>query len=579
MKEASMMAQLLLLKLYMKTNALKIVNLLVQQSGGLASDSRKLKNPLETPGARSSAESRELTSRESDNTRTSDKNTTKFKESLHEKMSLVTPDNKDGIGKKKKDSSVSPDTDLAILVQQGNIDAKAAIPATTDITKVISTKTVPTEAIPTKAGPAETATKNSDSPLSNIDAIELPETIMKSKLAVLIQKANPNATENVANNNPVSKPEQQQFSPSSIPLTKVAQQAIEHGMQTRTAAHEAITMAVPRDKESGPIVQPIQEFPSAETETLDRVAQETKPSAANPGPVSRFEHLNNVQTAPARQETTKMKSVIKPNIDFSGITSEKLSQQPETQVAAQKENSTKTAQTLPVTNDDDVRTKTIAAQTVVHKMNLSAEQIHQLQTEKSGNLVDRQAIESEFKSDNSTSQTSQGSLASNQQTVSAPDVSKPSFLPQSETALDRQIHENIRSSYQPGTRQILIRLEPSGLGRITINFTENRDGITGVLHVEQSHTKEQIQHLLPGIIQNLQNSDIPVKKLEVALTQQQFNTSADHSGDHYAAFEQHSSDSRTSASPGTGWQTNLENAHDIVDSQIYVTDKSINILM
>ena len=53
---------------------------------------------------------------------------------------------------------------------------------------------------------------------------------------------------------------------------------------------------------------------------------------------------------------------------------------------------------------------------------------------------------------------------------------------------------------------MVIRLDPPELGQVTLRFIERPEGITGVLHVEQSQTRQEIERALPEIIQNLQNA-------------------------------------------------------------------------
>ncbi|MEN6385774.1 MAG: hypothetical protein ABFD79_11335, partial [Phycisphaerales bacterium] len=51
-----------------------------------------------------------------------------------------------------------------------------------------------------------------------------------------------------------------------------------------------------------------------------------------------------------------------------------------------------------------------------------------------------------------------------------------------------------------------------------IKFTEENYTLTGVLSVDKPTTKHEIQQTLPEVIQNLQESGINIKKIEVVLS-------------------------------------------------------------
>ncbi|MCD4831090.1 MAG: flagellar hook-length control protein FliK [Anaerohalosphaeraceae bacterium] len=84
-----------------------------------------------------------------------------------------------------------------------------------------------------------------------------------------------------------------------------------------------------------------------------------------------------------------------------------------------------------------------------------------------------------------------------------------------------QIQESIQTTVNAGNRQVVVRLNPAELGSVAMRFNENPDGIAGILHVDNDQTRQQIQNALPEIIQNLQNSGLSIKKVEVVLTNQQ----------------------------------------------------------
>ncbi len=88
--------------------------------------------------------------------------------------------------------------------------------------------------------------------------------------------------------------------------------------------------------------------------------------------------------------------------------------------------------------------------------------------------------------------------------------------------IGRQILESIKTSLaqnQPNQR-ITIRLNPPELGRVSIEFRQNQDHITGILQVSKLQTRDELQHLLPEIVRTLQDAGINLKRLDLELTDQ-----------------------------------------------------------
>ena len=216
-------------------------------------------------------------------------------------------------------------------------------------------------------------------------------------------------------------------------------------------------------------------------------------------------------------------------------------------------------------------------------MNISAEQINAFQSKKPHNLSVKEGIDVASEVDKELSaDTTKPSIFIEQPTVS-PVSSKPVGNVNSGLGLGRQIQESVSSFYRPGTQQIVIRLDPPDLGRVTIKFIEQRDGITGILHVDRLDTKNEIQQALPGIIQNLQNSDIQIKKLEVVLNnQQQNNTPGENTSGHNGNFEQQNPQNRNALGNTASyheWLANSNNPGNSTDPYLELTDKSINMLI
>ncbi len=110
------------------------------------------------------------------------------------------------------------------------------------------------------------------------------------------------------------------------------------------------------------------------------------------------------------------------------------------------------------------------------------------------------------------------SSAEGAKTAALPGQTSPSSVA---ADLGKQILESIHSSLsQKGQdQQITIRLNPPELGKVFIKFQGQDDQITGLLEVSKPQTRIEIQQALPQIIQNLQDSGIQIKRIEVVLSE------------------------------------------------------------
>jgi len=147
-----------------------------------------------------------------------------------------------------------------------------------------------------------------------------------------------------------------------------------------------------------------------------------------------------------------------------------------------------------------------------------------------------------------------------------------------------QIQESINSSFQSGNQQIVIRLNPPELGKVAIRFTEQGDGITGLLQVDKPQTKDRIQQALPEIIQNLQNSGIQIKRIEVVLTnqQEQYNSKDPSStGQNGWSGQQNSPNPESQGNDAaySKWlTTNTDYVPEYMEPQVQFTENSVNML-
>jgi flagellar hook-length control protein FliK len=86
--------------------------------------------------------------------------------------------------------------------------------------------------------------------------------------------------------------------------------------------------------------------------------------------------------------------------------------------------------------------------------------------------------------------------------------------------VSKQILESIHSSIaqRGGDKQITVNLNPPELGQVSIKFQEQGTELTGLLEVNKTQTRSEIEQALPQIIRNLSDSGINIKRLEVVLT-------------------------------------------------------------
>ena len=85
-------------------------------------------------------------------------------------------------------------------------------------------------------------------------------------------------------------------------------------------------------------------------------------------------------------------------------------------------------------------------------------------------------------------------------------------------SVSEQIQESLRASLARPDLQITIRLNPPELGNVLIKFREQDSQITGVLEVNKSQTRAEIQQALPEIVRSLQELGVNIRRLEVILT-------------------------------------------------------------
>lgn len=157
------------------------------------------------------------------------------------------------------------------------------------------------------------------------------------------------------------------------------------------------------------------------------------------------------------------------------------------------------------------------------------------------------------------------------------------------TSVGRQIQESIHSSLKQGEQQITIRLNPPELGKVSIQFHQQDGQLVGLLEVSRAQTRAEIQQALPQIIQNLAESGIQVKRLEVMLTNQQeqqgFRDPSLASGaDSWSGQRQTEANSDSYRSNAgwvetDEWLTNYQSYASFIEPSILITGGSVNMLV
>ncbi len=160
----------------------------------------------------------------------------------------------------------------------------------------------------------------------------------------------------------------------------------------------------------------------------------------------------------------------------------------------------------------------------VQELNVTAVQVSTGQTKNHGSSISNDSSDSDLEeilshNNPQTPVTEQShNSAEGATTASLPGQTSPSSV---SADIGKQILESIHSSLsrEGQDQQITIRLNPPELGKVFIKFDEQDSQIIGLLEVSKPQTRIEIQQALPQIIQNLQDSGIHIKRLEVVLSE------------------------------------------------------------
>jgi hypothetical protein len=143
------------------------------------------------------------------------------------------------------------------------------------------------------------------------------------------------------------------------------------------------------------------------------------------------------------------------------------------------------------------------------------------------------------------------------------------------------------SSQEAGTQQITLRLNPPELGKVLIKFEEQENVICGLLEVSKAQTRYEVERALPSIIQNLADSGIEIKRLEVVLTNQgeqhSFRDELLQDGlfQHHQYLPEYNNPENygTIGADEPGLFGSESGYHNNPESHLHFTDTSINILI
>jgi len=241
-------------------------------------------------------------------------------------------------------------------------------------------------------------------------------------------------------------------------------------------------------------------------------------------------------------------------------------------------------ETFELPEKNKVQAETLSGKSTVRKMSQPGVAPSALQAENRGNLLANNGSNPDMDMGEQLLAGSNVQPAVTEPSSSAAPFPRIAANTDSDAGVSEQIQQSVRSSFGEGNRRIVIRLNPPELGKVTIKFAEQADGITGMLQVDKPLTRQQIQQALPEIIQNLQDSGVQIKRLEVELTnQQQEHTSKDQSS---TAGQDASSGRQSSTNPDSQrnnttyneWLTNTDTDTQFAETPMQLTDSSVNML-
>jgi flagellar hook-length control protein FliK len=228
----------------------------------------------------------------------------------------------------------------------------------------------------------------------------------------------------------------------------------------------------------------------------------------------------------------------------------------------------------------------------VQKLNTSSVQIIAGQTKEQSNSTSNKSTSQSF--NQMLSQHNPQTLITEQSSISAKNTTTANSPNQSSSDVSadigRQILESVQStmSRQGTDHQITVRLNPPELGKVLIKFQQQDSELTGLMEVNKSQTRFEIEQALPHIIRNLANCGIHIKRLEVMLSNEQQTgqgTLGNQSLQYGSAQQQYSANPGTSGNDSAFGQSSewlsSNNSYDNLSElqEAFITDGSINMLV
>ncbi len=162
--------------------------------------------------------------------------------------------------------------------------------------------------------------------------------------------------------------------------------------------------------------------------------------------------------------------------------------------------------------------------------------------------------------------------------IDTPTVPSGDSLPASAT---NQIVEALRASAARQGNQVVIRLNPPELGKVSITLNANGNEVHGVLKVENPNTLSQLQREAPALLVRLAEAGIQLKQMDLSLSEQGTNDSAlssqlrDESGVWHRGGQGH--DPQTAASELASDEPVLAGVEEILPGAVGLTDGAINV--
>jgi flagellar hook-length control protein FliK len=85
-------------------------------------------------------------------------------------------------------------------------------------------------------------------------------------------------------------------------------------------------------------------------------------------------------------------------------------------------------------------------------------------------------------------------------------------------AVREQISQSVAAAAQQLNRQITIQLNPPELGKVSVKFSQTGSELTGIIEASNPGTRADINQQIPEILRSLEQAGVPVKRIDVILS-------------------------------------------------------------